>query len=485
MTTAIITHTGRPLASSDRLWPTMTVKVPDEEKAPARLPLKAWLPLLVALSVSVAIFVISELSYREFSDTRGELSAGLASRALLLQLQTAVLDAESAKRGYLLTRREDYLAPYEAAVARVRPLQVQLRDQLHDDRVYRETMAQAAELIALKLAEMASTVAIARAGDFDKAREIVDGDEGRSLMNRLRASLLELDSAVGRRIDKQSGDWVSAIEANRRAIFTVVAFNIVLIGIVVLLVIREIRRRNERIRLAVSHAATLEREVAARTAELSSLSAFLQTSTEREKAELARELHDELSAILTPAKMDVDYLRTHLAGQPDAESRLARLSAVLDQGIDVKRRIIENLRPSLLDHLGLVSALQWHVQETCKAANIECTLDLPEDFERVPPDLEIAVFRIVQESLTNVIRHAKAKNVAFTIERDAAGMTVTIVDDGEGMESTDEANLLAHGLAGMRHRAKSIHGRFEVRSAKGKGTAVEVFVPLPYVPVIA
>ena len=463
----------------------MTAQAPTAEKAATRLPLKAWLPLLVAVSVSIAIFVISETSYREFAETRNELGNGLASRALLLQLETAVLDAESAQRGYLLTKREDYLAPYDAAVARVRPLQAQLRDQLHDDKAFREFMAEAAELIAVKLAEMASTVAVARAGDFDKAREIVDGDEGRLLMNRFRASILQLDGVVARRVDTQGVEWVSAIESNREAIFTVVALNIALIGIVVLLLIRENRRRNERIRLAVDLAATLEKEVAARTKELSSLSAFLQTSTEREKADLARDLHDELGAILTPAKMDVDYLREQLAGQPGIESRLRRLSQVLDQGIDVKRRIIENLRPSLLDHLGLVSALQWHVQETCNAANLKCTMKLPEHFERVPPDLEIAVFRIVQESLTNVIRHAKATQVDFSIQRNAAGMTLAVVDDGEGMDSVDDSSLMAHGLAGMRHRAMSVRGRFDVHSARGKGTAIEVFIPLPYSPLIA
>jgi signal transduction histidine kinase len=463
----------------------MTAQLPVAEKVPARLPLKAWLPLLIAVTVSIAIFVISELSYREFAETRSELGNGLASRALLLQLEATILDAESAQRGYLLTKREEYLEPYNAALARLRPLQSQLRDQLSDDKAFRDSMAQSSEFVAMKLAEMASTITAAKAGDFDRARAIVDGDEGRSLMNRIRASIVELDAVVGRRVDKQGIEWVQAIETNRRAIFTVVAFNIVLIGIVVLLLIRENRQRNERIRMAVDLAAKLEKEVAARTTELSSLSAFLQTSTEREKAELARELHDELGAILTPAKMDVDYLREQLAGQPGMESRLQRLSQVLDQGIDVKRRIIENLRPSLLDHLGLVAALQWHAQETCRAANLNCKLKLPENFERVPPDLEIAVYRIVQESFTNVIRHAKAKNVHFAIERTDAGMTLSIVDDGEGMDNVDEASMLAHGLTGMRHRAKSVRGRFDVHSAKGKGTSIDVFIPLPYAPLIA
>src|SRR3954470_12195192 len=114
----------------------------------------------------------------------------------------------------------------------------------------------------------------------------------------------------------------------------------------------------------------VEREVARRTQELASLSAFLQTHAEREKAALARELHDELGGILTPAKMDLAWLQARLGSQPEYGERMARLGRLIDQGIDLKRRIIERLRPSLLDHLGLGAALQWYVEEACRQAGI-------------------------------------------------------------------------------------------------------------------
>src|SRR5258707_10945897 len=140
-------------------------------------------------------------------------------------------------------------------------------------------------------------------------------------------------------------------------------------------------------------------EIARRTHELSSLSGFLQTHAEREKADLARELHDELGGILTPAKMDLAWLQASLGSNPEYAMRVARLSALIDQGIDLKRRVIEELHPSLLDHLGLATALQWYVDETCRAAGIECRVSIPE-LARMSPDLEIALYRIVQESVT-------------------------------------------------------------------------------------
>jgi signal transduction histidine kinase len=114
--------------------------------------------------------------------------------------------------------------------------------------------------------------------------------------------------------------------------------------------------------------ARVEAEVARRTQELSSLSAHLQTQPEREKAALARELHDELGGILTPAKMDLAWLQSRLGERPRFPRAHGRLGALIDQGIDLKRRVIEKLRPSLLDHLGLASALQWYVDEACRAA---------------------------------------------------------------------------------------------------------------------
>jgi signal transduction histidine kinase len=228
--------------------------------------------------------------------------------------------------------------------------------------------------------------------------------------------------------------------------------------------------------------ARVEAEVARRTQELASLSAHLQMHTEREKAALARELHDELGGILTPAKMDLSWLQSRLGADPDFRERMGRLGALIDQGIDLKRRVIEKLRPSLLDHLGLASALQWYVDEACRTARIEPHLHISKTLERLPPDLEIALYRLVQEAVTNVVRHAKAAHLDLTLERTSPGLHMTISDDGVGIANVEAAKKLAHGLAGMSHRVRSINGTMDVHSLSGKGTRVELFVPLAVTP---
>ena len=229
---------------------------------------------------------------------------------------------------------------------------------------------------------------------------------------------------------------------------------------------------------AAAHGHRVESQVAERTRELSALSNFLQTHGEREKALLARELHDSLSSILTPAKMDLAWLDARLGTHPEYAERLRRLGALIDQGIDLKRRIIEALRPSLLDHLGLAAALHWFVDETARANGIECKLQVSETLERLSPDLEIALYRLVQESIRNIVKHSRAKAMELTLEREARGLRLEIADDGVGIGDLERAKKLSHGLAGMMHRVRSIDGTFDVRSDPGKGTRILVFVPL-------
>lgn len=222
----------------------------------------------------------------------------------------------------------------------------------------------------------------------------------------------------------------------------------------------------------------MESRIADRTQELSSLSAFLQTHYEREKASLARELHDALGGILTPVKMDLAWLESRLANDPQYGERIRRLSALIDQGIDFKRKIIETLRPSLLDHLGLASALSWYVDEACRDASIEPRLKISERLERLPSDLEIALYRLVQESVSNIVKHSRARHLDLTLERTDRGLVLVVADDGVGIADLENARRTSHGFAGMMHRVRSVSGTFKLDSKPGQGTRIEVFVPL-------
>jgi len=232
----------------------------------------------------------------------------------------------------------------------------------------------------------------------------------------------------------------------------------------------ELRAASER------HARDLETLIEARTRELSTLSSHLQELSEKERSELARNLHDELGGLLTAAKMDLSWLQSRVP-DPTLQERLAQLGAVLDEAMDLKRRVVEDLRPSLLDHFGLPTALRAYVESVCAKAGLRADIALPEDGASISKDAAIALFRIVQEGLTNIVRHAGARSVALTFTMDSEACRLALGDDGRGFDATDPGFRCSHGITGMRQRVRSLDGRFEIESRPGAGTTLRVVVP--------
>lgn len=235
--------------------------------------------------------------------------------------------------------------------------------------------------------------------------------------------------------------------------------------------------RREGLRAASErHARELESLIEARTRELSALSTHLQELSEKEKSELARNLHDELGGLLTAAKMDLSWLQSRVP-DPALQERLAQLGGVLDEAMDLKRRVVEDLRPSLLDHFGLPTALRAYGESVCAKAGLRARIEVPEDGGPMPKETSIALFRIAQEGFTNIIRHAGARSVAlrFAVERDAC--RIVLSDDGRGFDAADPKFRWSHGITGMRQRVRTLGGQFEIESAPGAGTTLRVSIP--------
>ena len=237
--------------------------------------------------------------------------------------------------------------------------------------------------------------------------------------------------------------------------------------------------RRERLRAATErHARDLETLIEARTRELSALSTHLQELSEKEKSQLARNLHDELGGLLTAAKMDLSWLQSRV---PDAalQERLGQLGGVLDEAMDLKRRVVEDLRPSLLDHFGLPTALRAYVESACAKAGLRAELLLPDDGAPMPKETAIALFRVVQEGLTNIIRHAGARLVILRFAPEREAWRFILTDDGRGFDAADPRFRWSHGIMGMRQRVRALGGQFELESSAGAGATLRVSVPRP------
>jgi len=199
--------------------------------------------------------------------------------------------------------------------------------------------------------------------------------------------------------------------------------------------------------------------------------------SEREKASLARELHDELGGLLVGARMDISWAEQHLGSQDvEMRQRLSRVQQNLSAGIDLKRRIIEELRPTLLDNVGFIAALRWQLKETCMRAGLRCNEYFPDEEPKLSSDAGIALFRIAQEAFANIIKLAAAKTVDVTLDIDDESVVFRITDDGRGMsDPTSEGD--AHILASMRHRVRALGGTFDV-SGSAKGGVLDVRIPI-------
>lgn len=209
------------------------------------------------------------------------------------------------------------------------------------------------------------------------------------------------------------------------------------------------------------------------------LLAHLQSVREEERTRISREIHDELGQSLTALKIDLSWLAKRLTtGQEVLVEKASDMSRLIDLNIQTVKRIAAELRPGLLDDLGLTAALEWQAEEFEQRQGIRCALKISPSDMTLDRDISTAIFRIFQETLTNVVRHAKAGLISVVLTKKAQGLTLTVHDDGRGITKKQIDSPTSIGLIGMEERVKFLGGTFEIRGARNKGTTVKVFIPL-------
>jgi len=260
----------------------------------------------------------------------------------------------------------------------------------------------------------------------------------------------------------------------------------------------------------------LRRELEASRREVEGLAMAAENAREREKRRIARELHDELGQVLTVQQLELEMLSAEAAGRwPELMPRIEGLHARVDDAIGVTRRISGDLRPLVLDDLGLVAALEWLVDQIGSRGGLKGRLRVQGDPTRISDEVATTLFRIAQESVTNVLRHAEASQVLIELvidpergegggagaataaagsgaepctepgaelgESSKDGVVLAVVDDGRGIEQRG-ARRRGLGLRGIEERVRLLGGRFELGSAAGGGTRVQVRLPLAVAP---
>ncbi|WP_417285154.1 CHASE3 domain-containing protein [Comamonas sp.] len=437
---------------------------------------KIAISLVIAIIAAVLMASINEAGYVRSMTALDTLTQTQNTRAKINQLMQQILDAETGLRGYLLTGEDRYLDPYTDATLAINGTMDELRKIFILNPSDLATFSPLARHVERKMSEMELSLRLYRQGNNDAWRFVMFTDVGMENMDAIRGYSKMLLAGIEKQSERDVNDIEHTLALSRIGIATVTVLGI--LGFFMYLrqahLLQLANQREQEIQRDERN--RLEEIVRERTATLTELATHLQQVREDERGHLARELHDELGSLLTAAKLDVARLKSKIdISAPEVGERITHLIATLNSGIALKRRIIEDLRPSSLSNLGLTTALEILTREFAERSGI----DVESILEQVdlPESTQLTVYRVVQESLTNIGKYARAQHVMVTVHNYPTYVAVQIQDDGDGFE-TASMRPNSHGLAGMRHRVEAAGGRLTVSSQIGKGTTISAVIPL-------
>jgi signal transduction histidine kinase len=434
-------------------------------------------PPVLIIGFLVSLFFLTGAGQERLQEASERLQKSALREHCIDQLQIAVARSVAVQRAYLLTGDQKFLQYYETSVADVEPRLERLQSAYTGSDSDLADMRTLHVLIGKRLADLAMLVAIQKSQGPSAAIALVKTSVGTDTGEAINDVLEQLRTRESAKHGAAEDHWSRSLTLSRWITLAGIIFNMLLVGVAARLVYKDMRRRTLQTAELRNQKLQLEREAEERNRELIELSTHLQSVAEREKAALARELHDELGGLLVGARMDISWAEQHLASDPELKKRLHRVQQNLSAGVDLKRRIIEELRPTLLDNVGLFAALRWQFKETCGSAALKCTESYPHDEPKFTSEAAIALFRIAQEALTNILKHAAAKSVDITLGLDGDAIVMQISDDGKGIPASRLTAIGSHGLASMRHRVRALGGLLDIRSPASGGTILLVRIP--------
>jgi signal transduction histidine kinase len=435
----------------------------------------------LACAAAVAMVFISEGSYWQSAGSLTKLGAMGAAHTTIQDLQLSLVDAETGQRGYLLTGRKEYLEPYEAALENINRNLKRLDLHYGDEPKSMEMLGTLHTLTDTKISELALTIRLLAEAKSEEAMQIVLSDKGKKQMDAIRTVSAELLAHEVQKVFIYRKNLYQTLMLSRIGMAALSAISL----LALFMYLRQtlaFKKHQQVLQQELQRVEQLERnrlegEVIERTAQLTELTHHLVTALEDERSRLARNLHDELGALLTSAKLDAARIKSRLTGKaPEALELLAHLVETLNSSIALGRSIIEDLRPSALSTLGLVETLQILAREFSEHSGVEvqCALEPV----ALQANAELMVYRLVQEAITNITKYAKAKHVWVSLATHHGQVEVSVRDDGIGFDATIPPSS-AYGLLGMRFRVEAEGGNLVVTSAPGQGTLIQATLATP------
>jgi signal transduction histidine kinase len=400
------------------------------------------------------------------------LNATSNARTNIQGMRQSILAAQTAQRSYLLTERRETLVPYNKALTDLDTTFSFLQERYNANPVATGVLTQLRAVTDVLLGQLAQMIRQHGAGQHIA---LEDSDERKmEAIQKLSDQLLDLESASAA---ESQNDVYRTLMLSRVGVALLSAIALLALMMYLRQSFALVRQQQVVQHIAQTERDRLEIEVRQRTAQLTELTHHLQTAREDERHRLARNLHDDLGALLTSAKLDAARIRSRLASAGSATESLGLLAHLVDtlnSGIALGRRIIEDLRPSALSNLGLVATLEILVGEFAAHSGVQIHSTL--EPVALKESAELMVYRLVQEAMTNTTKHARATQVWVTLGMQGGQVEVSVRDDGAGFD-TEVKPTSAYGLVGMRFRVEAEGGTLTVVSAPGRGTLIQVRLP--------
>ena len=444
--------------------------------------------LFIALITAVGTVIFTDNWIVTFSRQVEVLRILRDNVVVLHELKIDLLQAESAQRGYLLTTRIEYLAPFNLAIKQARSHLKNSEALLNESEITENKSSNLDLLKAIsasveaKSTEMMLVVNLIKQNKIEEAHQIVNLDMGRLEMQKFIATTDQYIEALSNDVNVRLVERRNSVNLARASSISGAIVLILLVIMVIQQLLKELATKSHLQQQALKENADYEVKLKQQTKLLRSMALDYQADVERERQKLSRELHDELGSIFTATKMDLAWCIKKLADSaPDVAQKLAKTTSYVDQGIQYQRHIVQELHPSMISTFGFWPALTALIKDAAERNKWRLSLNLPDETTPLNETISLVTYRIVQESLNNANKYARATAINVDVMLDAHHIKLEISDNGIGvdMQSLDG---LTHGLSGMRHRVQAIGGHFEMLSNPSQGVLIRALIPLDVAP---
>ena len=427
---------------------------------------------LIGMAV-IALFVVGRDAieqYRDISETRHQVGQAVVALQATENVTSLLLKAETAQRGYLLTGSVAYVQPYRTVVHEMPAALDDFEKATRSIMVDPSLAAQVRPLIRAKLNETSKTIELYHSQGPAKALELVETNVGKQLMDEFTAVSRRIQGQCVNVFTRDSQDLEKKARYGAFAAATGIGIVLVVLALAAIRLQRSFKRSRK-----------LVEQLSEAGEQYQLLVRRLESVREEERAHLAREIHDALGQSLTIIKLDIALALRQMAGKPElapAREKLHQANATVDKMIQVLRRVASELRPPLLDASGLCAALYEYTRQLTERTGLNIRIREEGELPALTPDQRIAAFRICQESLTNVIRHASATDATIHLLPDEDLVRIVIADNGVGFSSDGAHARQSLGLLGMQERARLVDGELSIESSAEKGTTIALQIPI-------